>query len=332
MAVNAVGRERDHVAEVVGDIVAATRRGGVVYGRSLLRAPWAITFESRSIATIHVVIAGSYMLVPDNGQTVHLAQGDVVLLPSGVGHVVADTPGRAAPTVWELFGATLQELTGTDLVIDGEGPQTVLVCGAYLLEPAPRHPFIASLPDLVHITAGQMRGTSLAAAVDLLTTEVDHAGRGTPTVVASLLDLLFTYILRSWLLGQTDQDLGWARAIRDPVAGAALALIHDDPGKPWTVQSLARAVGIPRARFSRQFTAATGHSPMQYLGMWRMTVAARQLREQQAPLRHIARTVGYDSEFAFARAFKRVVGQAPGRYRAMHHRNEGAADKRAGDS
>ncbi|MFE3175312.1 AraC family transcriptional regulator [Amycolatopsis sp. NPDC059090] len=328
MTVKAVGRERDHVAEVVGDIVAALRRGGVVYGRALLRAPWGIAFESRSIATIYVVIAGSCVLVPDGGQALHLAQGDVALLPSGAGHVAADTPGQPAPTVRELFGADLEELSATDLVIEGDGPETVLVCGAYLLEPAPQHPFIASLPDVVHVTASQMRGTCLAAAVHLLTTEVDQAGRGTPAVVASLLDLLFTYTLRSWFLGQPDQLVGWAHALHDPAVGPALALLHDDPGKPWTVEALAHAVGFPRARFSRRFTSTTGHTPMEYLGIWRMTVAARLLREGQAPLRQIARKVGYDSEFAFARAFKRVVGHAPGRYRAMHRRSEGAADPR----
>src|SRR5262249_51118386 len=161
-----------------------------------------------------------------------------------------------------------------------DGPQTVLVCGAYLLEPMPQHPFIASLPDVVHVTANQMRDTSLVAAVDLLTTEVDHAGRGTPAVVASLLDLLFTYLLRSWLLGHPDQRVGGAGALRAPVVGRALALIHDAPGKPWTVEALARAVGTPRARFSRQFTSATGHRPVEYLGRWRMTVAARLLRAE----------------------------------------------------
>ncbi|MER6876177.1 AraC family transcriptional regulator, partial [Amycolatopsis sp. NPDC000673] len=182
--------------------------------------------------------------------------------------------------------------------------------------------------DVVHVTASQMRGSCLAAAVHLLTTEVDQAGRGTPAVVASLLDLLFTYTLRSWFLGQPDQLVGWAHALHDPAVGPALALLHDDPGKPWTVEALAQAVGFPRARFSRRFTSTTGHTPMEYLGIWRMTVAARLLREGQAPLRQIARKVGYDSEFAFARAFKRVVGHAPGRYRAMHRRSEGAADPR----
>ncbi|WP_051166006.1 AraC family transcriptional regulator [Amycolatopsis orientalis] len=325
MTGQAIGRARDHVADVVGDLVAALRRGGVVYGRALLSAPWGMAFGSRSIATIYVVIAGSCVLAPDDGPALHLAQGDVALLPSGAGHVVSDAPGRPAPTVRELFGADLAELSATDLVIEGAGPETVLVCGAYLLEPAPQHPFLASLPDVVRVTAGQMRGASLAAAVHLLTTEVDHAGRGTPAVVASLLDLLFTYTLRSWFLSQPDQLAGWARALHDPAVGPALALLHDDPGKPWTVDALAHAVGVPRARFSRRFAATTGHTPMEYLGRWRMTVAARLLREGPAPLRQIARKVGYDSEFAFARAFKRVVGDAPGRYRAMHRREDGTS-------
>jgi AraC-like DNA-binding protein len=106
------------------------------------------------------------------------------------------------------------------------------------------------------------------------------------------------------------------RAFHDPVVGTALALVHRDPGRPWTVAGLARAVGAPRATFSRRFTALTGQAPMTYVTAWRMSVASRLLREERQPLREIAGRVGYDSEFAFARAFKRAVGQAPGRYRA----------------
>ncbi|WP_232791972.1 MULTISPECIES: helix-turn-helix transcriptional regulator [Amycolatopsis] len=104
--------------------------------------------------------------------------------------------------------------------------------------------------------------------------------------------------------------------------------MHDDPGRPWTVEALAHAVAVPRARFGRRFTSTTEHTPMECLGIWRMTVAARLLREGRAPLRQIARKVGYEAEFASARAFKRVAGHAPGRYRAMHCRDEGTADPR----
>jgi transcriptional regulator GlxA family with amidase domain len=136
-------------------------------------------------------------------------------------------------------------------------------------------------------------------------------------VVASLIDLLFVYVLRAWLAGQGQADGGWAAALYDPAVGGALALIHADPARPWTVDTLARVARVPRATFTRRFTTLTGQSPMAYVTAWRMITATRLLREdQRAPLREVARRVGYDSEFAFARAFKRITGNAPGRYRA----------------
>lgn len=130
---------------------------------------------------------------------------------------------------------------------------------------------------------------------------------------------------------------GWVRALYDPVVGRALALIHDDPARPWSVEMLARAVGTPRATFSRRFAALTGQSSMAYVTAWRMSVAARLLREEQASLRAVARSVGYDSEFAFARAFKRIVGRpraataltprSPGHPHKQRGRRQGAGDR-----
>jgi AraC-like DNA-binding protein len=132
--------------------------------------------------------------------------------------------------------------------------------------------------------------------------------------MASLVDLLFVYLLRTWF-AEHRGDAGWGRALFDPTVGGALSLIHTDPGREWTLDTLARATGTPRATLTRRFAALTGQSPMAYVTSWRMAVAARMLREGDATLRRIAQEVGYDSEFAFARAFKRTTGQAPGQYR-----------------
>jgi len=213
----------------------------------------------------------------------------------------------------ELVEGPLGE-TPSDLVIEGGGPVTGLICGGYLLGPGLLHPLTTMLPPVVHIDAVQARGTGLSSAIDLLSAESQRSDPGAPAVVASLIDLLFVYLLRAWLAGQSRAG-GWAAALYDPAVGGALALIHAGPAKPWTVAMLARAVGVPRATFTRRFTMLTGQSPMAYVTSWRMTVAARILREEQGTLREVASRVGYDSEFAFARAFKRATGYAPGRYR-----------------
>jgi transcriptional regulator GlxA family with amidase domain len=139
----------------------------------------------------------------------------------------------------------------------------------------------------VVVTAAQSRGTGLGAAVDLLAAEVEGTDPGAPAVMASLVDLLFVYLLRAWFATHYEET-GWGRALFDPAVGAALALVHDDPARPWTLDALARAVGMPRATFSRRFAALTHQSPMAYVTAWRMAVAARMLREQPATLRQIA--------------------------------------------
>ena len=301
--------------DVVADVVAATRRGTAVYCRALLHAPWGLQLAATPIASVHVVTGGACWLIPDGGDPIHLAQGDVALLPGGAAHVLADAPGREARRIEELIGEPLDGIPSRDLVVDGDGPATSLLCGGYLLDSAPRHPLAAALPPVIHLTAAQARTTGLPAAVGLLTAEVDRAQPGGPAVVTSLVDLLLVYLLRAWLADQRRECGGWVRALHDPAVSAALAVIHGDPAYSWSVASLARAAGVPRATFSRRFTALTGQTPMAYVTAWRMNVAARLLREHRLSLREVSRHVGYESEFAFARAFKRTVGRAPGQYR-----------------
>jgi AraC-like DNA-binding protein len=305
----------DPVADIVADVVATTRRGTLMYARSRFHAPWGAAFPAGDVASFHVVTAGACWLTVDGADPIQLTAGDVVLIPSGAAHRLADAPGRPARPMTEIAGCSLDDgAPPGEVVIDGDGPQTVWICGGYRLAAGVRHPLTSVLPDVVVITAAQARGTGLGAAVDLIAAEVDGTDPGAPAVTASLVDLLFVYLLRTWFAGHHD-DAGWGRALFDPTVGAALSLIHTHPGQGWTLDTLAAATGTPRATLTRHFAALTGQSPIAYLTAWRMALAARMLREQRSTLRQIAQQVGYDSEFAFARAFKRATGQAPGRYR-----------------
>jgi AraC-like DNA-binding protein len=327
MVLHSVERTRhtgDLVADIVADIVAATRQGTIIYSRSRFHAPWGISVPAGRLVSFHVVTSGACWLTRDGHDPIRLTCGDVVLVPSGCAHAMVDIPGTPARPLAELINGPLHTTMGNEVVLDGPGPATGLLCGGYLLDPGLRHPLTTNLPDVLHLDARRTRGTGLAAAVDLLSDEVDRTDPGAPAVIAGLVDLLFVYVLRARLADQgTEADPdgivagnAWMRAFYDPVVGGALALIHREPGHPWTVVGLARAVGAPRATFSRRFTKLTGQAPMAYVTAWRMTVASRLLRDERHPLREIARQVGYDSEFAFARAFKRAVGHPPGRYRS----------------
>jgi AraC-like DNA-binding protein len=265
---------------------------------------------------LHVIAAGACWLAVEGHEPVQLASGDVVLIPSGAAHRLTDVPDRPARPITEIAGRSLEDGPPPCVVVDGDGPATVWLCGGYRLAPDLQHPLTRMLPPVVVVTAAQSRRTGLGAAVELLAAEVEGTDPGAPAVMASLVDLLFVYLLRAWL-AEHHEETGWGRALFDPAVGAALALVHDDPAQPWTLEALARAAGLPRATFSRRFAALTGQSPMAYVTTWRMALAARMLRDEPATLRQISQRVGYESEFAFARTFKRTTGRPPGQYRQL---------------
>jgi AraC-like DNA-binding protein len=195
-----------------------------------------------------------------------------------------------------------------------------MLCGAYLLDRSQPHPLLRELPELIHLPATIGRHPALRAAVDLLGQELEQERPGADAVLPALLDLLLLYILRAWLAGQSGHaaPAGWPAALRDTSAAGALRAIHGSPARPWTVAELGSLAGLSRAAFARRFTALVGQPPLAYLTWWRMTLAARDLRDGSEPLSAIAKKAGYNSEYAFAHAFKRQRGIAPGHYRQQY--------------
>jgi AraC-like DNA-binding protein len=197
------------------------------------------------------------------------------------------------------------------------GAETVLLCGAYQLDRSRSHPLLDDLPEVIHLPARLGHQPSLRAAVDLLCSELEQPRPGADITVPALLDVLLLLILRTWLHQRPPGQAatGWAAVLNDPAITAALRGIHGDLARPWTVQDLAAQAGLSRAAFARRFTALAGQPPLAYLTWWRLTTAARLLRHSDAPLSTVATQIGYTSEYAFANAFKREYGIAPGRYR-----------------
>jgi AraC-like DNA-binding protein len=306
-----IGRVVD--MDVLGDAVAAMRVGRPHSSRQQLRAPWRLRTAPFAGAGFHVVLQGSARLSVDSGSPLVLGVGDVAVLPRGTTHELsAATPGDAVPVELRLDHAGEPEQAG-----NGSGTTTTLLCGAYLLDQARPHPLLAELPTVIHLPARLGSQTSLRAAIDLLGSEMTKPRPGGDIVVPALLDILLLYILRSWYEERSEQKegTGWAAALTDPAVSTALRAIHRDPAHPWTVQALGLLAGLSRAPFARRFTTLVGQPPLTYLTWWRMTKAAELLRRSDAPLRTVGQEVGYTSEFAFARAFKREYGVAPGTYR-----------------
>ncbi|AWW35942.1 AraC family transcriptional regulator [Streptomyces cadmiisoli] len=301
--------------DVVSDAVSAIRSGRPMSARTHLAAPWGLEFPAAQGAGFHVVLQGScWLLPPGPGEPVALSSGDVVFVAQGQRIALADHPERRlVPVTQEMDDAWRPARPARS------GPTTVLICGSYQLDQVRQHPVLQQLPAYIHIPKRVGHHGSLSSVIDLLGSELDARRPGTDAIVPALLDTMLLYILRAWYEDEAAQSTGgWARALHDPAVSAALHHIHREPGRAWTVAELGTRAGLSRAAFSRRFSSLVGQSPLAYLTWWRMTIAGRQLQGTDTALRTIAQRVGYTSEFAFNRAFKREYGTTPGTYRRQH--------------
>ncbi|MFF9145155.1 AraC family transcriptional regulator [Streptomyces sp. NPDC014861] len=300
--------------DVLSDAVAVMRTGRPHSSRTVRSAPWGSRFPPSEGAGFHVLLQGTAWLLPPAGaDPVRLGTGDVVLLPHGIGHGLADRPGTP--------------LTDAVPAPDGSWPNdsdrgpvgpadTLLLCGSYQLDRNRAHPLLTELPPYVHLPARVGAHPRLRAAIDLLGAELAEPLPGSDALVPALLDTLLIHLLRTWWLAErADRSTGWSAALGDPAVTRALRALHADPARSWTVEELGALGGLSRAAFARRFTALVGRAPLAYLTWWRMITAGRLLRSGDLPLRVVAQRAGYTSEFAFAKAFKRQYGTAPGRYR-----------------
>jgi len=298
--------------DVLSDVVGTVRTGRPHGARTERSGPFGVRHEAFAGMGFHIVLQGSCCVIPPGGAPIVLTAGDVAFLPRGTAHTVADSPATMFPA--EPAVAPVPALPDPRPGRAGAA-STVMVCGAYVLDRSRPHPLLAELPDLIHVSGRTGRHPRLRAAIDLLGAELEPARPG-DSAVPTLLDLLLLYLLRAWYEERADHDgAGWVAALHNPAVAAALRAIHGEPGRQWTVQGLGAQGGVSRAAFARRFTALVGRPPLTYLTWWRMTVAARLLRDSDAPLATIAGKVGYGSEYAFAHAFKREYGLAPGAFR-----------------
>jgi AraC-like DNA-binding protein len=311
--------------DVLSDVIAVMRTGEPRSARVTWHPPWAQRFMSvPGSAGFQLILQGSCWLVPPDADPLPLTVGDVVFLPQGSGHALADNASTpmTAPACDPSDAQYTQRYATATVGRASTAPATVTLCGAYQLDPARAHPLLRDLPELIHLPARVGRRSELRAAVELLGAELERPRLGADAIIPALLDTLLLYILRTWFDEQPAgaASTGWAAALKDPPVTAALHAVHGHPARPWTVATLAAEAGLSRAPFARRFTALVGQPPLSYVTWWRMTTAARLLRDSDAPLSDIAATVGYTSEFAFANAFKREYGTAPGRYRRSAQR------------
>jgi AraC-like DNA-binding protein len=305
------------------DAVAALLDGSRVRDAFLLRAtmapPWALRIDDQAPLTVLSVVRGSAWVTPPAGTAVELHPGDVALVPWTGPYEVADPVGTAPTAVilpdgrcQTLGGEPLDQSLSHGLRTWGNDPLggDVMVVGTYTHRGEVGDRLLGALPPLAIVRAAAFDTPLLA----VLEHELERDAMGQGAVLDRLLDLVLATALRAWFGGPDADPPAWYLAMADPVVGDALQLLHDEPGRRWTVASLAAEVGVSRAALARRFTALVGEPPMGYLTTWRLTLAADRLRDPQTSVASVAAEVGYANPFAFSTAFKRHHGISPRRH------------------
>ncbi|MEV6772743.1 AraC family transcriptional regulator [Nocardia sp. NPDC051030] len=302
--------------DVLSEALASMRTGAPNSVRTEGHAPWGMRLPETAGAGFHVVLHGTCWIYPTEHTTapIALGPGDLIFVRDGSGHILADHPDTPAE-VPRPDQYSRKPPVGM-VRLGGDGPVTSLLCGNYHLDGQRPHPLLRQLPEVIHLPARHGRHPELTSAITLLGAELDNPRIGSHGIVPALIDALLLYILRAWVEDQPQtESVGWAAALRDPAVAPALSAMHEDPSASWTVQTLADHSGLSRAAFARKFATMVGEPPLAYLTRWRLTTAARLLREDDLPMDAVAARAGYSSEFAFGKAFKREYGLAPGQYR-----------------
>jgi AraC-like DNA-binding protein len=306
--------ERARAPDPLSDVLSTLQLRGDVYARTEAAGAWGIAFPPGP-ARFHLVERGEVSVTVDGRQgVVHAQAGDLLVIPHGAAHTLGDRTLRRAVPLLELIKS---RSSGSEFVFRvGRGaPHTFLLCGRFHLEPTGREALLAALPKLLHV---QGRGGRPLEQVDLVlrlfSAEAHSDAPGSVIASARLVDLILVHAIRVWLSNLGEGVGGWLGAMRDAQIGAALAKLHAAPERHWTVKGLASAVGLSRSPFASRFTSLVGEPPLKYLTRWRMHLAANLLRAGRT-VRDVAEAMGYESEAAFSRTFKRYMGMPPVKFR-----------------
>lgn len=305
------------VQDPLSDALHYLRMDGMFYCLSELTAPWGLELPPMpDCLWFHVVTEGACVLTTASGEQQWVQAGDVVVLPHGAGHRAADAVDSDSVIVFDLPHEYISRSYAI-LRHGGDGSSATVICGVVQLGHPAARPLLAMLPEIIHIDGADQSDQWgwLPALLGLMATETQGSRPGGETVVTRLCDVLVIQAIRWWIDNDPAAQGGWLGALRDPIIGRAIALVHSNPAHDWTVNSLAAEVGMSRSGFSARFGDFVGESPKQYVTRWRMQLAQDLLRQSDDSILTIATQLGYQSEAAFSRAFKREVGSAPSHLR-----------------
>ena len=314
--------------DTLSDVVRSVRLTGGVFLESRFTAPWCVnagvTAEEwtpylsapAQVIAYHFIIGGRALLSLGDAAPIEVGGGEIVLLPRNDIHVLASAPGLTPVNARDL----VQPSAGGGLATiahGGGGETTHIVCGFLCTEQA-YNPLIATLPSVVKLDVRQAASRGwIEASVRFAASELASGRVATSDVLWRLSELLLVEAIREYSATFADDEAGWLKGIKDPCVGRALTLMHQNIGAPWSAESLAREVAMSRSAFMERFRTLIGMPPIRYLTVRRLQTAKRQLRETAQTVSQLAHSVGYESEEAFSRAFKREYGLSPMRWRVQ---------------
>jgi AraC-like DNA-binding protein len=325
--------------DALSDVLRAVRLSGAVFLEAEFTAPWCITsrlspedcrpfvVNPQHIIAYHYVVEGRVLVQAAGEAPVQLRAGEIVLLPRNdehcMGSEITSRPVRGDKLVQTPDNGGLMRI-----VHGGGGERTRIVCG-FLGSEVKHNPVLAALPRVLTL---DVRRTGAAQWIEssfhFAAAEVGAGRAGAGTVLSKLSELLFVEAVRQYVDALPSERRGWLAGLRDPYVGRALALMHARLAHPWTAEDLAQQVGLSRSAFAERFTGIIGDPPLRYLAAWRMQLASQRLSDSHLPIAQIAYEIGYESEAAFNRAFKREFGTPPAAWRRQAKNVPPAAEAR----
>jgi AraC-like DNA-binding protein len=303
-------------ADPLGEALHFLRMNGAFYCRSELTAPWGLTLPPMpGYLWFHVVTSGHVWLEAGDAEARLLGPDELALVPHGEGHVLGSERGVRAPGILELERELVSDRYEL-LRHGGGGPLTNLICGAVRFDHPAARSLVATLPEIIQVRPSTSpQADWMQSTLRLMAAEAQELRPGGEAVITRLGDILVIQGVRAWIQTDPAARTGWLGALQDRQIGRAITLIHRDPGRSWTLASLADEVAMSRSAFAARFNELVGEPAMAYVARWRMYLAVDALKERNATVGELANQLGYRSEAAFARAFKRVIGTSPGAFK-----------------
>lgn len=314
--------------DALSQILKVVQLDGAIFFNARFTAPWCVASPAEaSLAPIlglggervvlyHYMVEGSCLVTLAGMEPQRLSAGDIVVFPHGDAHTMASSrEARPQPLDAQAILRDRSRL----LQFGGGGETTRFVCGYMACDPRLFQPVLAALPRVVTVSLASMEKAHwLEASLQHAVEEASSPRPGAEGVLAKLSEVMVVETLRQYVAQLSPDHTGWLSGLRDRAVGKCLALMHEKPAHPWTVDALAREVALSRSVLAERFTHFVGQSPMQYLGRWRMALATNYLRRSSLGLARIAEQVGYETDAAFSRAFRREFGVPPATWRRMH--------------